>query len=142
VLALIDYQEMKQPKRKAKKAKQISPPWPAADPEIEKLLRPSIPVWLDDAKLSASEFRVFCRVLRRASGKNGRGCCHEAVPNIAKGCRLSHNTVRKSLRRLVELGFLQKKEKYKLRSRQADRYRVVPTKKDWISPQRTPEIPF
>lgn len=51
---------------------------------------------LDDAGLSAAEFRVFCRIKRR-------GECTESVPNMATGCRLHPDTVWESISRLIEL---------------------------------------
>lgn len=62
---------------------------------------PFIPAKLDDAGLSASQFRVFARIARR-------GMCSESVPNIASGCRLDQDTVWSALRSLLDLGMISK----------------------------------
>lgn len=54
-----------------------------------------IPAWLDDFGLSASVFRIYCHISRR-------GQCYDAIPMIARVCRLNANTVKKGLRELVE----------------------------------------
>ena len=54
---------------------------------------------VDDAGLTPAQFRVLCRVGRR-------GTCWESVGNMATHCRLHADTVRKSLKELVRLGWL------------------------------------
>ncbi len=66
---------------------------------------------LDDAGLSAAEFRVLCAVCRRAGdGANGRGC-DASVGTLAKTCRLKGDTVRNALRDLVKAGWLEMTER-------------------------------
>jgi len=54
---------------------------------------------LDDAGLSPAEFRIFCHLSRRA----GMGSAYPAVETIAKVCRMNTKTVRRSLKRLVDM---------------------------------------
>ena len=65
---------------------------------------PFVPAGLDDAGLSAAEFRVFCRIARRSD--SGRRFCWESIPNLAAGCRLKDKTVRSVLKRLVSIGMV------------------------------------
>lgn len=68
-------------------------------------MAPFIPAWLDDAGLSAAEFRVFCRISRR-------GDCHESVANIAKGCRLHPDTISESvIPALIDRGLITKENR-------------------------------
>jgi hypothetical protein len=60
-----------------------------------------IPACLDDARLSAAQFRVFCHVKRR-------GYCYESVPAMAEVCCLDKKTVTSALKALTEIGFLLK----------------------------------
>ena len=124
-------------KRKTEQTDQRAQP----DPKIVALLRPSIPKWLDELSaektfaceldLLASEFRVFCHVARRESGKKGRGCCDESIPNMAKVCRLSENTIRASLRKLISLGLVIKKARPFKKKYRTNLYWIVPKSKDW-----------
>lgn len=110
--------------------------WPS-EPDILLWPRPYIPRWLDDFYLTASEFRVFLHVLRRESGYKGRGRCDESVKNMAKVCRLHKNTITRSLKELVKLGLLKRKDRYK----QPNLYTVVPS---WQERKRGghPTMPF
>ncbi len=54
---------------------------------------------VDDAGLTPAQFRVLCHVGRR-------GECFESVGNMAARCRLHADTVRRSLKELVRLGWL------------------------------------
>ena len=54
---------------------------------------------VDDAGLTPAQFRVLCHVGRR-------GACFESVGNMAARCRLHADTVRRSLKELVRLGWL------------------------------------
>lgn len=60
-----------------------------------------IPGALDDFGLSAAQFRIFCRISRR-------GRCDEAVPNMARTCRLSQNTVWSALAFLRDAGMIRR----------------------------------
>lgn len=60
-----------------------------------------VPAWVDDAELTAAQFRVLCRIARR-------GDCIESVPNIAKGCHLHSDTVESVVRFLLSRGFITK----------------------------------
>lgn len=68
-------------------------PWP-----------PLIPAALDDAGLSAQEFRVICHVARR-------GNCFEKARQIALRCKLSENTVWTVLKRLEKWGMIKREKR-------------------------------
>ena len=59
---------------------------------------------VDEAGLTPAQFRVLCHVGRR-------GECYEAVANMATHCRLHADTVRKSLKELVRLGWLHRQQR-------------------------------
>jgi hypothetical protein len=59
---------------------------------------------LDDAGLTANQFRLVGRVARRAGTD---GWCFESAPNIAVGTKLGVETVRKVMRELRDLGVLE-----------------------------------
>lgn len=56
---------------------------------------------LDDRGLSASQFRVFCRIARR-------GDCWEPIPKFARGCRLNEGTVTTALNFLCDCRLIKK----------------------------------
>jgi hypothetical protein len=58
---------------------------------------------LDDANLSAEEFRVMAHICRRCGDEENGRHCDSAIGTIAKICRLHPDTVRKAIARLVEL---------------------------------------
>lgn len=60
---------------------------------------PFIPGWLDDLDLSPTEFRVFCRILRR-------GKCWESVLRMAVNLGMSKDTVRREIGTLKERGLI------------------------------------
>lgn len=66
---------------------------------------PFNPIWLDDAGLSPSEFRVFLHVCRRSNG--GRVTCSAEVGTMAAVCRLRVETVRAALRALEARGLVE-----------------------------------
>ena len=68
-------------------------------------LRPLIPSWLDELKLSASEFRICAHLWRRAGKHN---TCYPGAESMARDCRLSRDTVWKALRALERRGLLQR----------------------------------
>jgi len=53
---------------------------------------------LDEARLSAAQFRVYGHVARRSASGLG---CFESVPNMAAVCRLDADTVRRALHALT-----------------------------------------
>jgi len=67
---------------------------------------PFIPAWLDDADLSQAEFRVYCHLCRRADNKTG--VAWPQADNIARDCRMSRNTVWKTLRSLEAKGLIRR----------------------------------
>lgn len=69
------------------------------------------PAWIsavmDDAGLTAAEFRVLAHVCRRAGdGSNGRGC-DASIASMAKVCKVHPDRLGQMLKRLVELGWLE-----------------------------------
>lgn len=72
-------------------------------PENSKpILRPFIPVWLDDAGLSASEFRVLCHLWRRADKD---GFAWPGQREISRACKIKLNTVGRVLKTLENGGY-------------------------------------
>lgn len=53
---------------------------------------------LDDAGLTPYEFRVYCRILRRAQGKNGKPYCYETQGRIAEAIGIHRNQVTKAMK--------------------------------------------
>ena len=101
----------------ARKSKfQGTPTWrTGADPEIEKREKPLIPAWLDEPKtngnLTPLEFRAFCHIARRQSGKIGygkkaKGYCHDTMQTFATACGVSQNTLRKAIDGLFSKGLI------------------------------------
>ena len=60
---------------------------------------PFIPAWLDDADLTAVEFRLLAHVWRRAGKK---GACYESVAKMAAHIGVSERTIQYALRSLEE----------------------------------------
>lgn len=67
-------------------------------------MKPFIPSWLDEAGLSATEFRVLCNLWRRAERETLT--CFPSAANIMETCRVAENTLWKVLRSLERKGFL------------------------------------
>jgi hypothetical protein len=65
---------------------------------------PFIPSAFDDYGFTPAQFRVVCRIARR-------GNCFESIPNIAVGCKLAINTVKKVIPELISLGVLEKQSR-------------------------------
>lgn len=94
---------------------------------------PFITAALDDYGLSMTEFRVYCRVLRRHSPSDG--CCEGTRP-MAAGCQISDRTVRTALEVLTAAGLLSR----------TDRGPGVPARFDpqppsaWADPSTLPQL--
>lgn len=54
-----------------------------------------IPSFLDDFGLNPYQFRIYCRLARRA-GAGGQ--CWESADNMAKACLMNRKTVMKSIK--------------------------------------------
>ena len=80
-----------------------------------------VPKQLDDLGLSLPEFRIFCRISRREE-------CKEAVPNMARGCRMHKQTAWASLARLEELHMISREAQHG----QPTLFRVRPPE-EWIT---------
>jgi hypothetical protein len=61
--------------------------------------QPFVPAKLDDYGLSLAEFRLVCHVSRR-------GICNEAIPNMARVCRMNAKTVKRCIKQTVRLNIL------------------------------------
>ncbi len=57
-----------------------------------------IPSFLDDYPLDPEEFRLYAHIVRRV----GKGGCFEAVPNMAKHCRMDKQKAQKAIQVLVK----------------------------------------
>lgn len=62
---------------------------------------------LDDANLTAEEFRVACHICRRCGDEGNGRQCDSKIETIAAVCRLRPATVRKAIRHLVNLGWVE-----------------------------------
>ena len=95
---------------------------------------PFIPRQMDDAGLTPAQFRIVCRVSRR-------GACSESVGNMAKGCRLAVNTVKKVLPFLVSSNVLSKEKRTGqtsiFRIKSPAQWRIEPSPKDTPAPKTT-----
>jgi hypothetical protein len=60
--------------------------------------KPFIPAWLDDAKLSQAEFRVFCHLCRSAD--NSTGVAWPSYKRMIEKCQLSKSTIRRCIEEL------------------------------------------
>lgn len=61
-----------------------------------------IPADLDDLGLDPYEFRIYCRLCRRA----GSGVAYESAPNMGTACGISERKVRQVLQTLVKKGLI------------------------------------
>ena len=61
---------------------------------------------LDDAGLTAEQFRVMAHVCRRFGDGDNQRQCDASIESMARVCKLREATVRKALRELCKLGWL------------------------------------
>lgn len=80
-----------------------------------------IPSELDDFGLDPYQFRVYCRLARRA-GSGGN--CWESVNNIAKACKMNRKTVMQSIAALLSFGMLRQEK----RAGKSDLYKLTSSK--------------
>ena len=90
-----------------------------------------IPSYLDDWGLSPNEFRVYCRIARRA----GSGKCFESVKGISKGCVLSVRTVGKCIASLLGMHLIERERPKGAYPSSVDTYYLTHASK-WKSPER------
>jgi DNA-binding transcriptional ArsR family regulator len=81
---------------------------------------------LDDADLTANEFRVYCHIARRA----GSSLAWPSVDSIGKVCRMHPDTARTALASLASRGMLRRVE----RPGQSNLYRLT-DKSEWLPPR-------
>jgi DNA-binding transcriptional MocR family regulator len=62
---------------------------------------PFVPAWLDDARVSPSEFRILAHLWRR-------GKCHSTAETIAQKCQVNRKTVFAVLKSLESAGFIRR----------------------------------
>lgn len=67
---------------------------------------PFIPAWLDDARLSQAEFRIYCHLCRRAD--NQSGIAWPSYQAIQDACGLSRKTVWRTMKDLEHRGMIEK----------------------------------
>jgi DNA-binding transcriptional ArsR family regulator len=91
-----------------------------------------IPAILEDYDLMSDEYRIYCRIARRAGSD---GDCWESVGNIAAGCNQSERNVRYCLRILEKAGMITRTE----RESQTTLYKLA-NYKDWCDPSELPAI--
>lgn len=61
---------------------------------------------LDEAGLTASEFRVLAHICRRSGDHSNGRKCDAGISSISGFCRLNEDTVRKSIRTLIAKGWV------------------------------------
>ncbi|RYD80491.1 MAG: helix-turn-helix domain-containing protein [Verrucomicrobiaceae bacterium] len=69
-------------------------------------LIPFIPAWLDDAKLSQAEFRIYCHLRRRAD--NTTGIAWPSYESMQETCGVGRATVHRTLASLQSKGLIEK----------------------------------
>jgi hypothetical protein len=100
-------------------------------------MTPFIPSRLDDYGLSLAEFRLVCHVARR-------GICHEAIPNMARVCRMDVKTMKRCIKATVRLNILhrqfRKGETLILKLRPMEEW--MPSPKDTLGVKRPDTSPI
>lgn len=79
-----------------------------------------IPAWLNQAKLTQAEFRVYCCLAARADIKTG--IAWPKAETIASDCSMAKRTVWKSVKSLAEKQFIRKKGK---KFADSNRYQIL-----------------
>jgi hypothetical protein len=85
--------------------------------------KPFIPSWLDDAELTATEFRVLCHVARR-------GKCTASLGSMSAICRLRRPTIQRALTSLLGRGAITKDQ----RVGRTCLYALAPSLKEALGP--------
>ena len=83
---------------------------------------------LDDFGLNPYQFRVYCRIARRAGDKG----CFETVKNMADGCQMSEKQIKRSLAELITLSLISRHS----RPGTTNIYRLEPPE-NWKKPHPT-----
>ena len=81
---------------------------------------------LDDSELTAQQFRVYCKICRRA-GKNG--VCNESAENMIRSCKMNQKTFWSSISVLLELRMISKETRHG----DTTEYRIKPVSQ-WLQP--------
>lgn len=90
-----------------------------------------IPSFLDDFGLDVYQFRVYCRLARRA-GAGGQ--CWESVNNIANACNMNRKTVMSAIASLLKFCLIRQTK----RPGKSDLYQLT-HHRHWISPTNIPQ---
>lgn len=90
-----------------------------------------IPSFLDDFGLNPYEFRVYCRLARRA-GAGGQ--CWESINNIADKCKMNRKTVMQAIAKLLKYCFIRQTK----RPGKSDLYQLT-HHRHWIKTQEEKE---
>lgn len=85
-----------------------------------------IPSYLDDFGLNPYQFRIYCRLARRA-GAGGQ--CWESINNMAENCQMNRKTVMKAITGLIERNMVHQLK----RPGETDLYRLT-HRKHWVKP--------
>jgi DNA-binding transcriptional MocR family regulator len=93
-----------------------------------------IPSFLCDWGLDPYEFRVYCRIARRA----GNGQCWESIDSIATGCKMNRKTVMKAIASLLELKMIVRSRADNQKPSSVDKYTLT-HHKYWIEKGCPPE---
>jgi hypothetical protein len=90
-----------------------------------------VPAALDDYPLTPTEFRVYCRIVRRA----GAGECWESDVAMMSALGMSRRTVRRTKAFLVACGLVARTDE----PGKAPRYALTPASQ-WASPEKVAEV--
>jgi hypothetical protein len=90
-----------------------------------------IPAELDDYGLDVYEFRVYCRMVRRANG--GISTHTQSQPNVARELGISERKVRTAMLKLETFGLVRKE----FRSGRTNAYQLTPVSEWAIRPSNT-----
>ncbi len=88
-----------------------------------------IPSYLDDFGLNVYEYRIYCRIVRRAGTRQG---CFEAAKKMSESLGIDKKTVYKSLKTLTDHGLIEKQ----LVKGKSTHYYLTPSE-NWIPINRT-----
>lgn len=103
---------------------------------------------LDDAGLTAKQFRVMAHVCRRCSTDPGGRGCDRSIDDMARVCCVCPETVRRALKKLVSLGWLTATPRegmttvYHVRFPEAPPLTQAPAPNATLSSKATPALHF
>jgi DNA-binding Lrp family transcriptional regulator len=89
-------------------------------PRVYKLF---VPIWLEQAYLTSSQYRVYCHLSSR-----GEGRCYPSLDIIAECCRLKRATVIRAIRELEQMGLIKRQKRKSNGARNSNEYLLISPK--------------